>query len=180
MISYCEMRGWRDICEYLFTAHYHFAEVKDICRKCPKVLPNLYDPKNRSHRTSLWDAYKIQFVTWRQHPILDYYSSRCYRQRFKDIWGWSLVSGWEWKIDFLEHLVLTGKEPTRRPWMPALEERMADREERIRRINLEAFLFSMPQADRIKYCQKHGICQRCKNTILPLMIDCVKCGATQK
>lgn len=179
MISYCEMRGWRDICEYLSTAYYHFGQIEDIRKKCPKALPSLYDPKDRTHRTPLWDVYKIQFVTWRQHPILDYCSSRRYRREFQNIWGWVLVSDWEFKIDFLEHLVFTGKEPTKRLWLPALEQRMADREERLKRINLGAFLNSMPRAERLKYCEEHGICWRCRSAILPLMIDCVQCGARQ-
>jgi hypothetical protein len=87
MISYCEMRGWRDICEYLSTAYYRFDTVAEIRRKCPKILPSLYDPKNKTHRKPLWDAYKIQFLTWRQHPILDYRSSRRYRREYKDEWG---------------------------------------------------------------------------------------------
>jgi hypothetical protein len=179
MISYCEMRGWRDICEYLSTAYYHFCTVAEIRKKCPKALPGLYDPKNKTHRKPLWDAYKIQFLTWRQHPILDYHSSRRYRRQYKDEWGWSLVSDWEYKIDFLEHLVFTGNEPQQRLWLPALERRIIAREERERKLIEECKISQMTRAEKIKYYQEKGICWRCRSEILPLMIDCVVCGARQ-
>ena len=76
MITYCQLRGWRDICEYLDGRWYKFANEYGIRCNCPLALPALYHPRQKEHRQTLFNEHLIQFIRYQQHPILDYCHSR--------------------------------------------------------------------------------------------------------
>ena len=179
MITYSQMRGWRDVCEYLNTCWYKFDVPYGIKSKCPHALPNLYNPKVRSHREIIYDNYLIQLIAWGQHPILNYRDSKQIRKEYRDIWGWRLCSDWEYKIEYLEQIVLFDKEPTFKHWEPALRDRLYQREQRRKKKELEEKLRSMNEEKRKAASFMLGICWRCFSEILPYMVDCVNCGAVQ-
>lgn len=177
MITYSQMRSWRDICEYLNTCWYKFANESDIRKNCPKALRNLYLPKGRSHRKHLYNEYLIQFVVWQQHPITFFKKSAC--KKYEKEWGWRLTNDWEYKIDYLEHLVLFNKEPEFKHWESALKQRLYLRKEREKKKRLEEKLRSLPELERKIFAAKSNICWRCFSPIAMLMVDCINCGANQ-
>ena len=125
MISYCQLRSWRELCEYLDNCWYKFATEDEIQSHCRKVLKNLYCPKVKVHRRFLYEQYLIQLIRDQQHPIINYQPSS-YR-KYKKVWGWRLCQMWESKVDYLEKLVLFGDEPECKSWEPALKSRLEQR-----------------------------------------------------
>lgn len=177
MITYSQMRGWRDICEYLNTCWYKFADESDIRKHCPKALRNLYWPPMRSHRELLYENYLIQFIVWQQHPVI-FFKQSAYKA-FKKEWGWRLTNDWEYKIDYLEKLVLLNKEPDFKHWEPALKQRLYQREQRRKKKELEEKLRSLKDVERKQLAASLGICWRCFSPIIIYMVDCVNCRAIQ-
>lgn len=144
-------------------------------------MPVLYEchPKAKQRRQRLWDLYLIQFIKWGQHPILNYKYSSAVRRQYKKVFGWTLSSEWEYKIDYLEKIVLFGQEPILKPWETELRKRIAVRQRRKEAEQLRYKLAQMVESEATLECQKLGICKRCLQPLIPLMIDCVNCGATQ-
>jgi hypothetical protein len=177
--TYSQMRSWRDVCEFLDSVKYKFAEPESIRNHCPKALPAIFNPRIREHRKFLYENYLVQFVTWQQHPYLSFSHSRSVYRELKDLWGWRLVSDWESKIDYLEKVVLFGNEPDIKPWEPALRQRIYQREQRRQKQELALKLAQMNHDDRLAHAAQLGICWRCLTPIIPLMVDCVGCGAKQ-
>lgn len=174
MINYSHLYSWRNLCEYLNSRKYKFAEPFEIKRDC-KCLPSLYW-KDRTHRQYLFDNYLIQFIHWCPYPDFSY------RRRRKDDedWGWQLCRDWEFKIAYLESLVLFDIEPATKFWEPALKSRMAARAERQAKLALEKELRSLALEKAKLKCANLGICYRCFNSIIAYMVDCVSCGAIQE
>ncbi len=175
MINYLQLRGWRDICEYLNGCWYKFAEEEDIKTNCPKALPNLYKPEIRSHRKRLYENYLIQFIKYQQHPAINY--SRRYYRDYKKIWGWRLTNDWEYKIDYLEKVIIFGYEPEFKHWEPALRSRIEQRRLREERIRLHQELRQLPSEKMKAKAREKGVCWCCANPIVFMMVDCVNCGA---
>ncbi|QSJ17712.1 hypothetical protein JYQ62_02195 [Nostoc sp. UHCC 0702] len=176
MISYSQLYSWRNLCEFLDSCWYNFAEPYEIKKGC-KCLPNLYNPTVRFHREYLFDNHLIQFIHWTRHPVLRYHSSRSYTREFKKTWGWQLCREWEHKINYLENLLLFGTQ-TAKPWETDLMQRMQAREQRKQKLILKAELLALPKIERMQKIALLNICWRCYEPILPLMVDCVSCGAT--
>lgn len=179
MITYSQMRSWRDICEYLNTCWYKFDVPYGIKSKCPHALPNLVNPKVRSHREIIYNNYLIQFITWSQHPILNYSRSKAVWREWSDLWGWRLCSDWEYKIEYLEQIILFDKEPSFKHWEPALRDRLYQREQRRKKKELEEKLKLLKDIERKEQAANLGICWRCFSPIIIYMVDCVNCGAEQ-
>ncbi len=135
MISYCHLYSWRNLCEYLNSRKYKFAEPYEIRRDC-KCLPSLYQPNKRLHREFLFDNYLIQFIHWCPSPD-EMYSYHRRRKKYDIDYGWQLCREWEHKIAFLESIVLFGVEPATKVWEPALKLRMQQQAERKAKLELE-------------------------------------------
>lgn len=122
-INYEDLCQWRDICEFLSTRWYLFADDYDIS----KLSFNLLTEEASTKRQELWTRYMIQFVAHCRHPHARYHRRSDYKKDF----GWVLVSDWELKIDFLEQIVLLGRaeEDLPRPWCKAIWERFFRRRE---------------------------------------------------
>lgn len=127
---------------------------------------------NRIHRQELFERHLIQFIYWTEYPGYSYRS----RRRGKEIYGWQLCRDWEFKIDYLESIVLFGIKPEYRRWEAGLRDRMRQREERAVR---KEFL-GLPEKQRKIEAKKQGICFRCATPIAFLMIDCTHCGSVQE
>jgi hypothetical protein len=84
---------------------------------------------------------------------------------------------WEFKIAYLESIVLFGVEPSTKQWEPSLKLRIQQRRERQEKIELEKKLRSLPFEQKKQLASQSGICWRCFSPLVPLMIDCVNCGA---
>jgi len=179
MLYYSHLRSWRNLCEFLDTRWYKFAKIETIKNGCKGVFPNFYDPRCRLHRKTLWDNYLIQFIRWGEHPITTYSHSRTTRREYKDVRGWILVSEWEAKIAYLEHLILFEQEPLIKSWESSLNLRMNERNKRQEKIKLCQKLSMMKDPARKLECASLGVCWRCFQEIIPLMVDCVSCGAPQ-
>ena len=158
MITYLGLTGWRTLCEYLDKIKYKFDCVYDIKKNCKLVLPSLYDPKNKEHRQRLYDNYLIQFVTWQYHPYANFTRSRKAYRHYSDIYGWRLTRDWEYKIDYLEKIVLFGVEPSFKPWEQDLRRRLSERQQRQEKIDLIERLKSLPLSNRIQECSKLNLC----------------------
>lgn len=105
-MDYLELRSWRDICEYLDSCWYKFAEPTELQEKCKGAIASLWQTEGRPRRQLLWDRWLIQFIRWGNHPILNFRNSKKNRREFNKYYrGWTLVSGWEAKINFLEQLI---------------------------------------------------------------------------
>ena len=174
MISYSHLYSWRNLCEYLNSRKFKFAEPYEIKRGC-KCLPSLYW-RERTHRQFLFDNYLIQFIHWCPYPN---YSYRSRRRKDGDDWGWQLCRDWEFKIAYLESLVLFNKEPAVKFWEPALNSRIAVRKERQAKLELDKELRSMKEQERRLRAASLNICWRCYQPITFMMVDCVSCGAMQ-
>jgi hypothetical protein len=172
-MNYSHLYSWRNLCEYLNSRLYKFAEPYEI-KKNVRCLPSLYSP-DRIHRQYLWDNYLIQFIHWCEYPDF-----RRRRRRRDEVWGWQLCRDWEFKIAYLESIVLFGIEPDTKQWEPALKLRMQQRREREEKIRLEKSLRSLPFEQKKQLASQSGICWRCFSPLIPLMIDCVNCGAENK
>jgi len=173
MINYSHLYSWRNLCEYLNSRKFKFAEPYEIKRNC-KCLPSLYW-RDRTHRQFLFDNYLIQFIHWCPYPDFSY---RC-RRKDDDDWGWQLCRDWEAKIDFLEKIVLFDREATIKTWEPALKLRMVARAEREAKLKLHKELRTMKQEERRLKAASLNICCRCYEPIAFMMIDCLNCGAIQ-
>lgn len=179
MITYLELTGWRILCEYLNGVKYKFATLDEIKKDCKLVLPSLYAPRNREHRSRLYDNYLIQFITWQNHPYARFTRSRRAYRHYSDIYGWRLTKDWEYKIDYLEKIVLFGIEPEFKPWEQDLRKRLSERHQREEKLKFRIYLERLPVAERIQECHKLSICYRCFNPILLMMVDCINCGCVQ-
>lgn len=177
MISYSQLFGWRNLCEYLDAQWYKFATVGEIKANCKCCLPNLYTPKMREHRQLLYEKYLIQFITFQEHPILLFRDSKRNRHEYGDVWGWRLMKDWEAKIDYLEKLVLLDREPEIKTWEADLRRRLADRRRRQEALEQKQRLLQMKESDRKRECAAIGICWKCLQPMAFLMVDCVNCGA---
>ena len=87
---------------------------------------------------------------------------------------------WEFKIDYLEKIVLFGQEPERKSWEPALKSRLEQRRLRQQKIQLHIKLNQLPIEQRKVETAKLSLCWRCLNPLVFLMIDCLNCGAVQE
>jgi len=127
MITYEDLRQWRDLCEFLAQHWYKCAEYDDLEEKLPNC--QVFKPEKRSHRQQLWEWQMIQLIHWGEHPAIKY-SNSAYRE-FKKWRGWTLGQNWEIKIDFLEKVVLFGVDPNQlnKPWQVAIAKA---REEKMR------------------------------------------------
>lgn len=173
MINYSHLYSWRNLCEYLNSRKFKFAEPCQIKRDC-KCLPSLYW-RDRTHRQALFDNYLIQFIHWCPYPN---YSYR-YRGDDDENWGWQLCREWENKIDYLEQVVLFSREPIIKTWEPALKLRMVARAEREEKLKLAKQLRLMSKEERKLKCTSLNICWRCCEPITFMMIDCLTCGEIQ-
>jgi hypothetical protein len=176
-MNYAQLSSWRNLCEYLNGQWYKFAEPEDI-KKNVRCLPTLYDPKCKIHRRSLFDDHLIQFIHWTQHPILNYRSGRRTKSYY-DERGWQLCSYWEHKIDYLEKIILFGDEPVFKPWESSLNARISERKRRQDALELKRELAALKESEYKAKCQELNICWQCNQPLVFMMIDCVKCGATQ-
>jgi hypothetical protein len=179
MINYLHLRGYRNLCEYLNGQWYKFAEIKDIQKNCKGVLPILYNPKDKRISKFLWDNYLIQFMCFSKHPILNYTNSTRKIRRFKGVYGWALISDWEYKIEYLESIVLFSKEPKIKAWETDLRKRINDRKRREEAKQLQVKFRSLSEEEAKIEARQLGICWRCLKPIIPFMIDCISCGANQ-
>ena len=185
MITYSQLYSWRNLCEWLDHRSFKFAFIDDI--ECAidtgklKILPFPYSASGRQARSLLYLDHKIQFISYRYHPALRYWSDRRLRREFgSEVFekrGWCLVSDWESKIDFLEQLVLFNKK-TERLWLPRLEARITEREnrerDRLRAAELRDELARKTAIERYLA----GYCPNCLTPVVPLMLDCPSCGAS--
>ncbi|WP_414755579.1 hypothetical protein [Anabaena sp. CCY 9910] len=172
---YSHLYSWRNLCEYLNSRPYKFAYPYQIKRDC-KCLPSLY-AKDRLHRQVLFDNYLIQFIHWCPHPDDSYGGYGRRRRKYDSDWGWQLCREWEAKIDFLEQIVLFGREPATKSWEPALKIRMQIRAERQAKLELDKKLSLLKIGDRKTEAAKLNICWQCLGKIAFMMVDCVSCGA---
>lgn len=133
-MEYEELAAWRDICEFLNLRWYKFDETNSIISHArnPEKVASLISPEGRANRQWLWDFALIQFTHWGNHPVLDFRNSRDTRAEFKNDRGWTLVYGWEAKIDFLEQVVLLERSPDDlpKPWQPIILARLQERMEK--------------------------------------------------
>lgn len=118
MITYEELRQWRDLCEFLSQQWYKCEEVDSLRIKVPGC--NVFKTEWRSHRQQLWETWEIQLINWGDHPILRY-SDSAYRH-YKKWRGWTVGKDWEIKINFLEKIVLFDADPNQlnKPWQVAI------------------------------------------------------------
>ncbi|MGB3532125.1 MAG: hypothetical protein WBA13_01265 [Microcoleaceae cyanobacterium] len=185
MITYSQLYSWRNLCEWLDSRYFKFAFVDDIEFAVNfgrlKTLPFTYSASGRQARSLLYLDHKIQFISYRYHPALRYWSDRRLRHEFgREVFekrGWCLVSDWEFKIDFLEQLVLFNQE-TECLWLPRLEARISQREnrerERIRAAELRDELVRKTNIERYL----SGFCPHCLTPVVPLMLDCPSCKSS--
>lgn len=216
-LTYDYLRQWRDLCEFLDNRSYKCADVEELASNLPDN--QVWRPEWRQRRQQLWNTWKIQFIRWGKHPRLHFTGGRD-----PSGWrGWTLVSEWEFKIDFLEHLILLDSDRPQ-PWIPILEQRLEERllaqaqeeratffwvlrpdrgwtadrlhQERKRRalltdaekleedvswinVRVQELRSEIHQKEihRLELIQQ-GFCGYCKAPIIPLMMDCLKCGAS--
>ena len=174
MITYSQLKGWRNVCEYLNSKKYKFANEYGIKCNCPLTLPALYDPKIKEHRRILFEEHLIQFIRYQQHPILDFYYSRSVYRQYGDSWGWRLCNDWEYKIEYLENLILFEKEIPKK-WEPQLKPRLEQRRQRGEKLKQ---IEDMKKAEGMEHRHKAsllGICSNCFVPMIPFMIDCLVC-----
>lgn len=172
-MNYSHLYSWRNLCEYLNSRKFKFAETYEIKRNC-KCLPSLYW-RDRTHRQNLFDNYLIQFIHWCPYP--DFIYRR--RRKNNDDWGWQLCREWEAKIDFLGQIVLFNREPLIKTWEPALKLRMAARAKRLAKLELDKEFRAMKQQERRLKAAQLNICWRCYEPMAFMMVDCTDCGAIQ-
>jgi hypothetical protein len=111
-VTYEDIFLWRAVCEYLWLTkdkHSHFNptspdEILGIIPSCQHLVG-----LDRTHRQMLWDAYKIQLITWTKVN--------------KRVEGWCLKGNWEDKIWFLEQVYILGLNPNTLPrtWLEKWE-----------------------------------------------------------
>lgn len=118
IVTYEELRQWRDLCEFLSQQWYKCEEIDSLRVKVPGC--NIFKSEWRSHRAELWQKWEIQFINWGEHPILRYSNSAT--RDYKKWRGWTLGQDWEIKIDFLEKVVLFDADPNQldKPWQEAI------------------------------------------------------------
>ena len=182
-MNYEHLRGWRDICEYLNSCWYKFAEVHELYRNCGKELNQaLWLPEGRLLRQQLWDTFLIHFIRWGEHPILYYRDSRRNRRAYRRDRGWTLVYAWEAKIDFLEQVVLLDRDPQtlHKPWQPEILRRIEDREqEEAERLRQHNEVLAWHDEEKRKVLMKErllsGLCPHCAVPLAVLMMDCPNC-----
>lgn len=174
MITYLQLKGWRNICEYLDGKWYKFANEYEIRCNCPLTLPALYLPKHKEHRRFLFDEHLIQFIRYQQHPVLDFCHSRRVHRQFGDSWGWRLCNDWEYKIQYLENLILFGKEAPKK-WEPQLKSRLEKYKEREQKLKELEELKQMEIAERKTKANSLGLCSNCFASMIPFMVDCLIC-----
>jgi hypothetical protein len=159
MINYLHLWGYRNLCEFLDQQWYKFAEIDDIKQKCKGVLPILYsNPKNKIISNYLWNKYLIQFIYFGKHPILRYTSSKKTEKAFKNNYGWTLVSDWEYKIEYLEKIILFNQEPLFKPWEEKLLNRINERKTREEIKRLQNRLLKLDWKERVIECEQLDIC----------------------
>ena len=178
MLNYLHLRGYRNLCEYLNSQKYKIATIEEISKEC-SVLPILYNPKDKRISSYLYNNYLIQFTSFCKHPILNYTSSRKIMKEYQYYYGWRLVSDWEFKIDYLEKLILFNQEGTTKAWEKNLLSRINKRENQEKLELLKKKFRTMTDLECMIECEKLEICWRCFQPILKLMVDCVQCGAKQ-
>lgn len=196
MINYSELDSWRNLCEWLEGRWYNFAYISDIEKAREKgelkVDSYLYLSKGIRARSLLWLNYRIQFISYQLLPVVNHWSeNRLMREFGEDVFfdcGWYLVSDWEFKIDFLEQLVLLNREEKDIPklWISNLERRLKqrgikadpDRDDReTERIKIAEEAIEQKQKAKDKRLQSYlnGFCGWCGEPIVSLMFDCPKC-----
>lgn len=170
---YSHLYSWRNLVEYLNACYYKFACPLDI-KKNVKCLPSLYSA-NRHHRQELFDKYLIQLIHWCEYP-----GSNHRRRRYKEeVWGWQLCRDWEFKIAYLESIVLFKTEPSHKYWEDGLRDRMKARQEEAEQKEFRNSFFAMRESERKIIAQEKGICFKCASPIIPLMVSCLNCGTDQ-
>jgi hypothetical protein len=137
VITYEELVQWRDICEWM-AAHGGYAQAETLMRALGKEIEPLvsYD---LTHRQKLWDAYKIQMIIWERED-----------RRYG---CWKLKANWELKIDFLEQIVLLGKDPETIPklYLEVLPKHQAERERKAHAKRQKECLKEIKQSLRLIY-----------------------------
>ncbi|MBD2005625.1 MULTISPECIES: hypothetical protein [Cyanophyceae] len=177
ILSYQELRMWRDLCEFLSRRWYKCEEPDELRTGLPGC--NVWKPEARTHRQELWDSWMIQFISWSHtHPALNYSNSRKLYRELKKWKGWTLRPDWEIKIDFLEKIVLLNVDPNtlNKPWQKAIQEARNERlrleqqkEERLRQEEERI------KAQRLARTQA-GLCPWCGHPAITYMVDCLNCG----
>lgn len=138
---YEDLRQWRNICECLDCQWYKFLDTDHISTKGFTLLL----PDAKSTRQQLWSDYMIQLAQWGRHPHANYHHRSEYRLRN----GWRLLPGWEFKIDFLEQIVLFDRKPDDldQTWRLAIGEPFFKRHEAIVQRELEQTLWLLKQQE---------------------------------
>ena len=198
-LSYELLETWRNLCEWLDRQWYKFAYIYEIESAIEKgelkIMSFAYTAEGGKVRSLLYLNYQIQFISYRLLPVVNYWSQRRLEDEFgEEVFykrGWCLVSDWEFKIDFLEQLILLRRAEKDIPkiWLPRLEKRISNRkarekqleEERInpelRRLRLEQEAKEKREKEKqrrlIKYL--NGNCGWCDAPVIPLMLDCPSC-----
>ncbi len=114
IITYEELFVWRDVCELLCRLHafdqgkwtdfgVDTADISCFVKDAYSVLS--FDA--RARRQMMWDAWRIQLVRWVSSDRVGKHA------------GWVLRFRWEYKIDFLEKVVLFDANPYQlnMPWL---------------------------------------------------------------
>lgn len=182
LITYSQFYSWRNFCEWLDARWYKFAYIEHIEsaieREELKVLPFVYSASGRQARSLLYLNHKIQFVSYRLLPVVNYWGEKRLKGEFgKEVFyrrGWCLVSDWEYKIDFLEQMILFNQSSDRL-WIPRLEARMATRAEREQQRQ-----FDRRRKDELAKKTKverylAGYCPHCSVPVVSLMLDYPSC-----
>lgn len=120
-MKYEDMREWRDIAEFLEPLSYKYAKAEDEGLQGFKFLSLTYKP----YRADLWSSYMLQVCQFTPDPYSYYH-----RVKKRDLtWGWRLLLDWEEKIDFLEQVVLFGKNPddVPQPWKARIWQKLFER-----------------------------------------------------
>lgn len=178
-LNYSQLYSWRNLCEWLNTRWYKFAYISQIeADKKLKCLPFAYSASGRELRSLLYLNYKIQFISYRVHPVTNYWSKRRILEQYnREVFykkGWMLVSDWEFKIDFLEKVILlnSDRDSLEKMWLPRLERRIQARENERSQKELKKQIAAMDRYSRYLA----GYCPNCNSQVVALMLDCPNCG----
>jgi hypothetical protein len=113
IITYEELFIWRNVCEFLYRSGAvdrgkwtDFGMSQYVCNCSVAYAWEVLAFDKRERRQLLWDAWRIQLVR---------YEDRVKKKHQ----GWVLRSNWEYKIDFLEKVVLFDANPygLPMPWL---------------------------------------------------------------